>query len=37
MSDLTLIKTYISLKINEKRSRKSILNLREKKFRKMLK
>ena len=37
MSNLTLIKTYISLKINEKRSRKSILNLREKKFRKMLK
>jgi phenylacetate-CoA ligase len=37
MSNLTLIKSFLASNINERRSRQGILNLREKKFRKMLK
>jgi phenylacetate-CoA ligase len=37
VSNLTLIKSFLSLKLNEKRSRESILRLREKKFRRILK
>ncbi|MCD6572166.1 MAG: phenylacetate--CoA ligase family protein, partial [Thermoplasmata archaeon] len=36
MSNLTMVKSFISLKLNEKRSRESILRLREKKFRRIL-